>query len=921
MSHHRFIAAAQAAGLIVLGACASPGPSRSPQAVGDFISNVDGYLGDFRREREFVSLQRDGQVVEIRTSSFPIRVEVLKDDLIKLRYANSGAFGEEYTWSVDPNVRWAKVDYRVDEDAARVLIRAKGIQVSVQKKPLRVSVLDGAGKTLLENQGIFIDRGRDSVNQAPGREPQDRLILGARFQMGADEHFYGLGEKLRGPFDQSIDWRGRKRDPDATLESMGNHFEGADGGANGNLMVPFLLSTRGYGLFFDTAYKTYWEFDSPARDSWYVKADCDQDWEAGLPRCRRSEMRFYVMASPTSAGILDRYTEITGKPILPPRWMLGYLQSSYGYRNWGEVHDNVSFLRNQGFPLDAMFLDLQWFGGVPGVYDENGNARPEFGDCGHRRIGNINWSQSPPFDFSGFKSNLTTLSANGIHVVPIEEGYFDTCTENFQEAKAKGFLARKTFDSNDPALFANGDDKRDGEFGAIGYFGQVGMIDTANAEARNWFWSKHLPTLLDGAATYWTDLGEPERFRWWWKYSNGLWHQDVHNVWDLNRARSLFEGMSRDLPGRRPFILSRSGYAGSQRYGVGVWSADAPARLHWAAAQPSAHLSLSISGIPYTTSDIGGFGGFPVSSGEQFTRWLQMESFSSLTRAHGNMTVGANVQRLVNPVQFPEPFVSICRRYLLWREALIPYLYTHAREAFDTGMPILRALPLEWPNDTNVQDLGSEYLFGPSILVAPVLTGQNNHPDERRDVYLPAGTWYDLHDGTRYDGGQWLRGFNTPLDKMPLFAREGAILPKGPAFPSVTDAAWPRTRTFEVYPGREPSSYMMYDDEGDGTGYQSNAFARTMIAVRPAAGSVEIKVSAMKGDYPGKPAQRVYRLEMHAEAQPKSVSVGGQSVAIEAGDSADGEQLRAVWNARGKKLFVTSPAVSTGVGLKWVVGF
>lgn len=909
--------------VLILSACRSTRDSGS-NLTADFPGRtIDArtFPALYGAKRQVLEVKREGQVVSLRTSSLPIQIEVLREDLIKVRIGNRETFGAEYSWSIDESFKGAAVDYQLEEQSDRIMLSTNKLTAVISRENGAIALNDKSGREVLKFDGLFADAFEDQSNQVPGKGPQKRMLLGAKFGMHSDDHFYGLGEKVRGQFDQSLDWRGKKRDMDAPGPIMGNRFEGADGGANGNVMVPFLLTTRGAGLFLDTVYRSYWEFDDPKQSSWYVKQDCDQDWEKSSAKCERSEMRFYMMIGDTPGDVINRYTDITGKPLMPPRWMFGYLQSNYGYRNWQEVESVAGKLKADGFPLDGIFLDLQWFGGVPGTFSESGQVLPQYSGCKFRQVGSFQWGDNDQFNFKNPRPPLARLAEQGVHVVNIEEGYIDTCNnkdnpnnKNFDEATAAGFLAKRSFESNDAALFANGDDTQDYQYGAVGYFGQVGMIDTSSEAARQWFWSKHLPILKDGVAGFWTDLGEPERFRWWWKYNGGLWHQDIHNVWDLNRARSFYEGYSKDLPEQRPFILSRSGYAGSQRFGVGIWSADTPARLGWAAAQPSAHMHLAISGIPYTTSDVGGFGGFPISNGKQFTRWLQMEAFSSLVRSHGNTTVGANTERVVHPNGFGEPYTSINRHYLNWRESLIPYIYTHAREAFDTGMPIVRALPLVWPKDKNVHDLGSQFLLGPSILVAPVLTGSNNEPATRRDIYLPEGSWVDLHDGKFYQGGQWLRNFNTPLEKMPLFARKGAIIPKAPISGSVSNPLWSKTRIFEIYPSEEKSQYELYDDDGKSNDYkkESGHSATTLIQVERKDHVVEVRVGASKGDYKGMPAERSYGLEVRMEETPKDFIANGQTISIEHSDETDAASLKpgtARWSKRQRKLSVLLPVV------------
>jgi alpha-glucosidase len=335
--------------------------------------------------------------------------------------------------------------------------------------------------------------------------------------------------------------------------------------------------------------------------------------------------------------------------------------------------------------------------------------------------------------------------------------------------------------------------------------------------------------------------------------------------------------MQKDFPDQRPFVLSRSGYAGSQSYGVGIWSADAPSRLKWLAAQPSMQLSLAMSGIPYWTSDIGGFGGQPVSSPKQFLRWLQFGLFSSLTRVHGNSTVGFNTERIIHPFQLPEPYKSLARMYVHWRYALIPYLYTAAREAFDTGLPITRALPLIYPDDVETFNLGSQYLLGPSLLVAPVVTGSDNDPALQRDIYLPSGEWIDIHDKTLYSGPKWLRNYPAPDWKLPLFVKKGAIIPKAEKSNFIGESSSESVRVLEIYPSAL-STYVLYDDDGKSNQYTQKQIGRTRIEASQKSDVISIKISKMVGPFQSQIPQRMFKVELFSSADPKEIKWNGRNV-------------------------------------------
>ncbi len=488
-----------------------------------------------------------------------------------------------------------------------------------------------------------------------------------RFSARREEHFYGLGQKVRGADDTSLSWRDRVR----SFGPFGNAREkscpGVPGQGNGNTTIPLLLSTAGYGLFLDNHFRHEWDFTE--RDAWEVSA------AAG-------EHRYWFIYGPDPAGVLERYTSLTGRPPLPPRWALGLLQSKFGYRNWAEVHAAAAAFRQRGIPCDAIILDLYWFGGVP-----------HFG--GARRIGSLEWD---PDAFPEPASHIAALARQGFRTMVIEEPYVDESLPVFREAAAANHLA--TGPDGAPAVLEK-------------WWGRGGLVDMTSPAARAWWWDRHRALVAQGVAGWWADLGEPDTFDPDARYHGGAPHADVHNRYALEWARALHDGMRRDRPGARVFQLTRAGYAGIQRHGTALWSNDVMTAFEWLAPQPSAGINLGLSGVPYWGSDVGGFIG-PVASDELYVRWFQFGAFSPVFRTHGQ-------DRPTAPFEFAPAVERICALYARLRYRLLPYIYTAAREAYDTGMPLMRALACEFPDDPVVADLGAQYLFGPSLMVAPMV--------------------------------------------------------------------------------------------------------------------------------------------------------------------------------------------------------
>lgn len=639
------------------------------------------------------------------------------------------------------------------------------------------------------------------------------------FSMRRDEEFYGLGQKVRGAGDTSLSWRGRRRQFGPFGNAREKSCPGVAGQGDGNTTIPLLLSSAGYGFFFDNHYRHEWDFTS------------DRAWTVAAAR---GELRYYVIHGPDPAAILERYTRLTGRPPLPPRWALGLLQSKFGYRNWDEVERDAERYRTAGIPADAIILDLYWFGGVP-----------HFG--GARRIGALEWDHAA---FPDARRRIAALRARGFKVILIEEPYVDDALPAHREAARERHLAWQ--------------ERTDAPVTLEKWWGRGGIVDMTSPAARRWWWGRHRALLDDGVGGWWCDLGEPDTFDPTSRYAGGA-HEDVHNLYALEWARCLAEGYAADRPAERPFILTRSGYAGIQRHGAALWSNDVMTDFAWLAPQVATGLNLGLSGVPYWGSDVGGFIG-PVASDELYVRWFQFGAFSPIFRPHGQ-------ERPTAPFEFSPQVERICREYARLRYRLLPYIYTAAREAHDTGMPLMRALPAAFPDDPVVCDLGAEYLFGPSLLVAPVL-----HTGTERNVYLPAGEWVDFWSHQVYTGPTWLRRYPAPLDIVPLFVRAGAILPLGP------EVAWADERpldalTLRVYPGRALGAYTLYEDDGRTNAYRRGACARTAVSFAPHPCGFMIEVAAAEGTFDGMVRTRELVVEVVVDAAPTRVTWNGAETA------------------------------------------
>ncbi|MDY6874995.1 MAG: glycoside hydrolase family 31 protein [Chloroflexota bacterium] len=507
--------------------------------------------------------------------------------------------------------------------------------------------------------------------------------------------------------------------------------------------IPFLWSTHGYGLFVHTTSRVTFDL---ATVSLLTHGFTHEG----------PELDAFLIYGPEPAAILRRYCDLTGYAPAPPRWSFGLWMSRCGYQNRAEVEQVADDLRGHDVPCDVIHIDPWWMG------DPNNW-------CGLR------WDETRFPDPTGM---IEYLRERGLRLCLWENPYVTESAPIFEEGRERGYFVKD--ESGEPYTVRAWAE----------VVPPVAVVDFTNPQAVGWWQSLHRPLLEQGVAIFKTDFGEaaPQDG----VYHSGMNGREVHNLYPLLYNRAVFE-VTEEMAGRG-LVWGRSGWAGSQRYPI-CWGGDPIADFPCMANQLRAALSIGLSGIPFYSHDIGGFAGQP--DPELYVRWAQFGLFSSHSRCHGTTPR--------EPWEFGAEAEAIFRRYAKLRYRLLPYIYSTAVQSTQTGLPVVRALVLKYSHDPNVRHLDSEYLFGDSFLVAPVL----ERGARQRLLYLPAGEWVDYWSREVHKGPMWLN-YPAPLEILPLFVRRGAIIPLGPEVDHTAQAVG-TSLVFDIYPA-DGGRFTLYDE-------------------------------------------------------------------------------------------------------------
>ncbi|MCA9887580.1 MAG: DUF5110 domain-containing protein [Anaerolineae bacterium] len=678
-------------------------------------------------------------------------------------------------------------------------------------------------------------------------------INGLTFSQEGTTDVYGLGEQFRRRGGTDGNWIGDRR---LMPNTYGNALVSFNGGNVGNAQFPIMYAlgpgTDNYAVFVDHVYAQFWTFNS----------------DPFVMQTSTPPIRWYVMIGADLPDLRANYMELTGTPPVPPKQFFGLWVSEYGYENWQDVTGIVESMRQAGFPLDGIVLDLYWFGGI---------GR-------NSQMGSLTWDEQAFPNPATFIEQLR--QQYGVGIMTIEEPYVSESAERYIEADEQGVFVADCAEC-DPVRLND-------------WWGMGSLVDWSNPQAAAWWHdNRRQPLIQDGIVGHWTDLGEPEDYDESGWYAGlpelGLHdHASIHNLYNLFWSQSIWEGYQRNEVMQRPFILSRSGTAGSQRYGVAMWSGDIAANMPSLTEQMNVQMHMSLSGIDYFGSDVGGFfrqASDPVLGQDgMYSLWLANSALLDVPlRPH---TFDLQNEHETAPSLIGDVVSNLANVRL--RYQLSPYLYTLAHMAYRTGEAIYPPLVYYFQDDPSVRTLGSQKMVGSQMMMATL----TDYDPEATTVYLPRGSWFNFHTGAYIESeGEWVEVLAQPDDplQVPLFVRDGAVIPRMTVDDQTlnllgqrADGSIQDTLVFDIYHANEDGAFTLIEDDGETMAYQSGAVRATTVTHTADGENLTVTVGAANGTYDGAPDQHNVEIRLMSPGLTvEQVLLNGEPLSERASEAED----------------------------------
>lgn len=716
-----------------------------------------------QNSRQFSSIQILGDNVEIQVSDGKYLVAPLNNYIVHTSFYPAGKALKNFSYAVDAKSR--KVDFTMIDEGNYITVGSEGINLKITKAPFRIDYYYKDKLLISEKQGYIATDTMQLLN----------------FSIEKDEILYGGGARVLG-----MNRRGNR------LKLYNRAHYGYETRSElMNYTMPLFLSSKKYAVLFDNAGSGYLDLDSKQNN------EITYESAFGTPN-------YYVIAGDNWHHLVEQYTHLTGRQPLPPRWAFGNFSSRFGYHSQAETEATVKKFFREKIPLDAVIIDIYWFGKeIKGT------------------MGNLEWYRD---SFPKPEKMIERFNKMGVKTILVTEPFILTTSDRWQEAVDNRILA--TDGNGMPFTY---------DF----YFGNTGLIDLYDPKARDWFWNIYKKFTEQGIGGWWGDLGEPE------VHPSGLQHlagsaDEVHNAYGHEWAKLIYNGYRKDFPDQRPFILMRAGYAGSQRYGMIPWTGDVSRSWGGLVPQPEISLQMGMQGMAYMHSDLGGFAGGDTINKELYTRWLQYGVFQPIYRPHAQEHIPAE------PVFQIESTKALAKKSIELRYRLMPYIYNMAFENSRTGKPLMIPLFFEEEENPDLLTYDKAYMWGEAFLVSPV-----KEPGlKEQSIYLPAGTnWTDFFTGAVYSGGHEI-SIPLTIENIPVFVKGGSFIPMIREAVSTIDYSLEK---FDLHYFADSSvvesRYKLYNDDGESPdAFENGRFEIMEFVAEDAGNSLNLTVQKIRSN-------------------------------------------------------------------------
>ncbi|MEH6535048.1 MAG: TIM-barrel domain-containing protein [Psychroserpens sp.] len=753
-------------------------------------------------ERVYESHREEGRKFQVVTNEGKYIFQFYSDEIIETNFIPEGESHNKDSHAVIMKPEAIETSYSYVGN--NITYGSSGLAVTITIDPFKISYSYKTKHVISEKAGYVKNDSLETI----------------QFELTKDEVLYGGGARALG-----MNRRGNR------LQLYNRAHYGYETRSElMNFSLPIVMSSNKYMVHFDNAPIGFLDLDSTG--------DNTLKYETISGR-----KTYQVIVGDSWYDIVDNYTDLTGKQPMLPRWALGNFSSRFGYHSQKEVIATIDKFREEEIPVDAIILDLYWFGKeVKGT------------------MGNLAFDRD---SFPNPRQMIKDLKAKNIETILITEPFMLTTSKRWDEAVEKDILAKDSI--GNPFIY---------DF----YFGNTGLIDIYSNKGNQWFKNIYKDLAKLGVNGFWGDLGEPEVHPSKLIHATGT-ADEVHNIYGHDWAKLVYESSLEANPDMRPFILMRAGYSGSQRYGLVPWSGDVSRSWGGLQAQPKIALQMGMQGLAYMHSDLGGFAGANLDD-ELYARWLQYGVFQPIYRPHAQEDVASE------PVFRSEKAKALAKQAIELRYKMLPYNYNLMYENHQTGAPLMRPLFFEEQDNLYLFTYSDAYMWGNDILVAPILkAGQ-----KEQDVYFPkASNWFDFYTDEQFEGGQ-TKTIQTKENSIPTFVRGGAFIPMGKVVQST-----------KQYDADEFQLHYYFDrsvNESEREFYNDN---NDVNAIKK--GSYE--VIEYKSEYKGSNLKFEFELKLDVDFTDKSIELVVHNIQNEPKRiKIDGKKVNVQWDSEKKTLTI-----------------